>query len=228
MAMILEGVKRYYSSLWSTLYVLFQSVSGGLDWGEPAAVFITMNNYSAAIGYLFFIALVAMAVLNVVTAVFVEYAMKMAAEDRDLVIQDYLDKQSKYAKAARAVFTEADADGSGTITFEEFTTHLQDVRVQAFLQSMELDGMEAVRLFRLLDADGNGAIEVEEFVSGCSCLKGMAKTMDLAMLLREQRKASRRFISFMSDVDLKLTQILSHTHHAHHHGHRSSGPSPKA
>ncbi|CAJ1340777.1 unnamed protein product [Effrenium voratum] len=186
------------------------------------------QHWAAAIGYLFFIALVAMAVLNVVTAVFVEYAMKMAAEDRDLVIQDYLDKQSKYAKAARAVFTEADADGSGTITFEEFTTHLQDVRVQAFLQSMELDGMEAVRLFRLLDADGNGAIEVEEFVSGCSCLKGMAKTMDLAMLLREQRKASRRFISFMSDVDLKLTQILSHTHHAHHHGHRSSGPSPKA
>ena len=29
------------------------------------------------------------------------------------------------------------------------------------------------------------------FVHGCMCLKGMAKTMDLAILLREQRKAAR-------------------------------------
>ena len=31
---------------------------------------------------------------------FVEYAMKMAEDDRDLVIQDYLDKDSKFSKAA--------------------------------------------------------------------------------------------------------------------------------
>ena len=87
--------------------------------------------------FMFYIALVALAVLNVVTAVlpscswkhrfvhmrltlccasvfrfmcvafamliagwrFVEYAMKMAAEDRDLVIQDYLEKESKFSKA---------------------------------------------------------------------------------------------------------------------------------
>ena len=36
---------------------------------------------------------------------------------------------------AQAVFQEADADDSGAITFAEFTGHLEDLRVQAFLRS---------------------------------------------------------------------------------------------
>ena len=36
---------------------------------------------------------------------------------------------------AAAVFQEADLDGNGSITFDEFTQHLEDLRVQAFLRS---------------------------------------------------------------------------------------------
>jgi len=200
-------IDEYFGSLWSVLYVLFLTTSGGIDWAVVAAVFVDLENYIAVLGFLFYVALVAMAVLNVVTAVFVEYAMKMAADDRDLVIQDYIDKESKFSKDAAAVFQEADLDANGSITFDEFTQHLEDLRVQAFLRSMELDGIEAVRLFKLLDADGNGAIEIDEFVQGCMCLRGNAKTLDLAMLLWEQRKAMRRWMSFMSYVDVKLNEI---------------------
>eukprot|EP00913_Durusdinium_trenchii_P003340 g3092.t1 len=196
-----------FGSLWKTLYVLFLSIAGGLDWGAAADLFIRTENYIAVLAFLFYVALVAMAVLNVVTAVFVEYAMKMAEDDRDLVIQDYLDKDSKFSKDAVAVFQEADADDSGSITFEEFTNHLEDVRVQAFLRSMGLDGVEAVRLFKLLDADCNGEIEINEFVSGCMVLRGGAKTLDLAMLLMEQQKAMTRWMSFMSYVELRLNEI---------------------
>ncbi|CAE7812204.1 CCR3 [Symbiodinium sp. CCMP2456] len=105
-------------SPWASKEVLFMSVSGGLDWGYASDIFIELESYYAAAGYLFFIALVALAVLNVVTAVFVEYAMKMAADDRDLVIQDTLAKRNKYMQDAMLVFKEADADGSGSITYK--------------------------------------------------------------------------------------------------------------
>lgn len=36
---------------------------------------------------------------------------------------------------AAAVFQEADLDANGSITFDEFTQHLEDLRVQAFLRS---------------------------------------------------------------------------------------------
>ncbi|CAE7873414.1 CCR3, partial [Symbiodinium sp. KB8] len=205
---IKDQIKAMFGSLWRTNYVLFMSVSGGLDWGYASDIFIELESYYAAAGYLFFIALVALAVLNVVTAVFVEYAMKMAADDRDLVIQDTLAKRNKYMQDAMLVFKEADADGSGSITYKEFLDHVEDERVQAFLNSMELDGIEAIRLFKLLDLDGSGSVEPDEFVHGCMCLKGMAKTMDLAILLREQRKAMQTWGSFMSYVDICLTQLL--------------------
>ncbi|CAK9115787.1 unnamed protein product [Durusdinium trenchii] len=163
-----------FGSLWKTLYVLFLSIAGGLDWGAAADLFIRTENYIAVLAFLFYVALVAMAVLNV---------------------------------DAVAVFQEADADDSGSITFEEFTNHLEDVRVQAFLRSMGLDGVEAVRLFKLLDADCNGEIEINEFVSGCMVLRGGAKTLDLAMLLMEQQKAMTRWMSFMSYVELRLNEI---------------------
>eukprot|EP00435_Cladocopium_sp_Y103_P022091 s2928_g5.t1 len=217
---ITQEISTYYGSLWQVLYVLFCAIAGGLDWAEAANVFLLLQNYLAVVGFMFYIALVAMAVLNVVTAVFVEYAMKMAAEDRDLVIQDYLDKQSKFSKDLQG--GEADADDNGSITFEEFTQHLEDLRVQAFLRSMELDGVEAVRLFKLLDADGNGSIEIDEFVQGCMCLRGSAKTLDLAMLLWEQRKAMKSWMSFMSYVDGKLNEISKQQHTVSH-----AGSSPK-
>ncbi|CAE7342568.1 CCR3 [Symbiodinium natans] len=207
-----DQIKAMFGSLWRTNYVLFMSVSGGLDWGYASDVFITLESYYAAAGYLFFIALVALAVLNVVTAVFVEYAMKMAADDRDLVIQDTLARRNKYMKDAMLVFKEADADGSGSITFKEFLDHVEDERVQAFLNSMELDGIEAIRLFKLLDLDGSGSVEPDEFVHGCMCLKGMAKTIDLAILLREQKKAMQRWSSFMSYVDICLTRLMTEEH----------------
>lgn len=215
-------ISTYFGSMWKVLYVLFLSITGGLDYGEAANIFLLLQNYLAVFGFMFYIALVALAVLNVVTAVFVEYAMKMAAEDRDLVIQDYLEKESKFSKDAQAVFQEADADDSGAITFAEFTGHLEDLRVQAFLRSMELDGVEAVRLFKLLDADGNGSIEIDEFVQGCMCLRGSAKTLDLAMLLFEQRKAMKRWMSFMSYVDVKLNEISKQQRTMSH-----AGSSPK-
>lgn len=220
---ITQEISIYYGSMWTVLYVLFVAITGGLDWSEAAHVFLLLQNYLAVWAFMFYIALVALAVLNVVTAVFVEYAMKMAAEDRDLVIQDYLEKESKFSKAAQAVFQEADADDSGAITFEEFTGHLEDLRVQAFLRSMELDGVEAVRLFKLLDADGNGSIEIDEFVQGCMCLRGNAKTLDLAMLLWEQRKAMKRWMSFMSYVDVKLNELTKQQQHTVSH----AGSSPK-
>ena len=42
---------------------------------------------------------------------------------------------SDHGEDAIAVFEEADADDNGSITFDEFTNHLADLRVQAFLRS---------------------------------------------------------------------------------------------
>merc|ERR1712242_113048 len=99
--------------------------------------------------------------------------------------------RTKYIKEALTVFHDADKDHSGMVTFDEFEQHLLDPRVQAFFQCIELDPVEARRLFRLLDVDGNKEVDADEFVAGCMCLKGHAKTMDVAALLMEVRRQGR-------------------------------------
>merc|ERR1719291_843819 len=128
-------------------------------------------------------------------------------QDRDVVIQDMLSKRQQYIDNALAVFHEADSDNSGQVSYAEFEDHLSDPRVQAFFQCMELDAVEARRLFRLLDLDQNGQVSPQEFVAGCVCLKGAAKTMDMAALLLEVRRISESFSEGMGLIDDRIRQL---------------------
>ena len=93
-------------------------------------------------------------------------------------------------------FFESDINGDGTITIEEFQTHLKDPKVRAHLASVGLAVHEALGLFKLLDVDHSGGIAIEEFVVGCMRLKGGAKSIDLATLMYENKRMVERFTSF--------------------------------
>merc|ERR1719482_528800 len=138
-----------------------------------------------------------MAVLNVMTGIFVEGATKAALNDRNTVIQDELSRRKSYVNDVKTIFMEADVDHSGKVSWEEFENHLQDERVRAFFSSLEIDIAEACGLFRLLDVDGNGDITAEEFISGCLRLKGSSKNVDMATLLYENKRICKRQNSFM-------------------------------
>merc|ERR1712226_1775914 len=88
----------------------------------------------------------------------------------------------------REIFSEADKDGSGQITFAEFEAHCAESHVRAHLNVLGIQVNEAVGLFKLLDQDDSGEIHVEEFVMGCVRLKGGAKGIDLATLMYENKK----------------------------------------
>lgn len=212
-----QKLLRHYGTLWQALRTLFMSITGGLDWGEAAdALFATTSEtsmYHTVSLYYFYISLTVFAVLNVVTGVFVENAVKQAHDDKELIIQDELSRKDSYCRDALAVFSEADSNKSGTVTFQEFEKHLADKRVQAFFSCLELDAIEARRLFHLLDADNNGEIDADEFVAGCLCLKGSAKTMDVAALLVEVRRQGKLMAQAFDQVETHQARILQEILH---------------
>jgi len=176
----------YWGSLWLALYTLFLSVTNGLDWSQ-AADSLRGIGWHPYVFYIFYIALTSFAVLNVVTGVFVENAMKIALRDRDLQTQVQLNGRKKIMERLLSVFNEADKNRDGTITWDDFEAHIGDPKVQAFFNHLELGGADAGRLFRLLDRNGNGKVDAEEFVTGCLVLRGGAKTMDVAAVMLEQQ-----------------------------------------
>lgn len=193
-------LRTYYGSLWVALYTLFQSVTGGIDWGEGAEPLMAVGLHPIFL-YIAYVALTMFAVLNVVTSVFVQNATKLALQDHDLVIQEQLNDRQAYIRAALGIFAEADSDGNGWITREQFERHLADPRVRAFFSCLELTGLEARRLFDMLDPDASGVVDAEQFVTGCMSLRGAAKTMDVAALAFEHRRLAE-------SVHARLDQIL--------------------
>merc|ERR1719421_2262292 len=79
-------LKRNYGRLDHIIYALFQSVTGGVDWGEPAGVLAEVHSGYRWL-YALFIAFTQFAVLNVVTGIFVEQARQCASNDLQVMIQ---------------------------------------------------------------------------------------------------------------------------------------------
>merc|ERR1712118_323231 len=99
-----------------------------------------------------------------------------------------MDKRDSYINEVRQLFAEADMDKSGFISWKEFRTLTNDSRVQAYLQSLELDTSEVHGLFKLLDADDTNSVSTEELITGCLRLKGPSKQLDVVTLLYENKR----------------------------------------
>merc|ERR1719428_511245 len=71
--------QEHFASLLTTMTLLFQSVTGGVDWAEPAGAVAVVHPVYGLI-YVLFIAFTQFAVLNIVTGQFVEEARLTASQ----------------------------------------------------------------------------------------------------------------------------------------------------
>merc|ERR550532_3496428 len=145
-----EDIMEHWGSVETSMRTLLMAITGGNDWKELAAPLWQVGAHYYIL-FLFYIAFIVFAVLNLLTGIFVDQAMQMAALDRDNVIHEALEKEDSFARNMRDLFASVDADQSGQITWKEFNTHAKDKNVQRYFAAMELDVSDAKQLFTLLD-----------------------------------------------------------------------------
>lgn len=196
-----EDLNTYFGSLWEAIYTLFRSISGGIDWGDPALALRQIHELYGIV-YMVFVAFTLFAVLNVVTGTFVEHARLVASHDLDAVVQSQAKRKDSYLRDVSMMFHEADPNHSGFITEQEFFQYLDDDRVQAFFSSLELgETTEAIReLFKLLDLNDSGAISHDEFTLGCLRIKGVARNLDLMRMISDHQRLANKMDRFVADT----------------------------
>merc|ERR1711897_46265 len=109
-----DNLLAFYGSLVQTMYTLFQSISGGVDWGDAAEPLAQLN-VGLSFVFALYIAFAMFCVLNIVTGVFVESAKQMTSDDDDLVLMEQMENRDKWFKDVQEIFERSDADGSGCV-----------------------------------------------------------------------------------------------------------------
>eukprot|EP00746_Dinoflagellata_sp_MGD_P150840 gnl/MRDRNA2_/MRDRNA2_82613_c0_seq1.p1 gnl/MRDRNA2_/MRDRNA2_82613_c0~~gnl/MRDRNA2_/MRDRNA2_82613_c0_seq1.p1 ORF type:complete len:440 (+),score=73.09 gnl/MRDRNA2_/MRDRNA2_82613_c0_seq1:49-1320(+) len=194
-------LKENFGSLLTTMYTHWVAISGGADWGPFAAA---LHVASPACGglFVFYIAFGVCAMLNVVTGVFVNRAIKVAEGDQDIVILEKNDEHKELLNAVRMVFSKADVNDDVSLDKEEFAKHMCNPFVQAYFRylDLQLEGTDPRVLFDMLDFDEDGSIDVEEFIFGCSVLKGSARSLDLARLAHRTHRQSSDILELGKNI----------------------------
>jgi hypothetical protein len=171
-------LQKYYGSLARSWLSLFEAFTGGLDWDNLADPLMESVHPLCGIVFALYIAFAVLAMMNVVTGVFVESALMTARHDKDVDLVNHL----------RDVFVNTDEQRTGNIGWDEFFKLCQDPQMESVFKAVDLDRSEAQGLFELIDVDNSGHISREEFIMGCLRLRGNAKALDVATLMYDTKR----------------------------------------
>lgn len=184
-----------YGTMPRSMYTLFQVMTLE-SWSMAVARPVLEEKPYMIIFFVGFLYLTTFGLMNIVMGVIVEQTLKSASENEEkLAKQRYLQQEADMG-ILRNIFVDADTDGQGTVTLEQFvkTTMRQDVQDLFNLLDIPVTRQrQATRLFDVLDAEGSGKMTINDLVKRCLLLKheGQALVKDQTMLLLDVRSIVR-------------------------------------
>jgi len=204
----------HWGGIASAMTSLYKASTGGADWGEVAdplknvplalsgGFFTYFFVFICYIGFLYF------AVLNILTGVFVESAMKTSKQDRNNIIHEERRSQQSLVTNMINLFHSFDDNNSGTINMEEFEKHQSRPEVRAYFAHLDLDVSDLWQFFKTLtDMSPKGTVEIETFVEGCTRMRGSARRSDFVTLNLETSRMFKSLEEFRKSTEDKLANM---------------------
>jgi len=179
-----EATREKFGSVGRAMLSLYMASSGGDDWGNFYTDISTLGVKNSVL-FIAFMLFIQIAVMNIVTGIFVENAMKYAVPDREAIALQQHKKDLSEAEALRQLCMDIDRDNSGRITLHTFCeTYESNPRLRDHLAVLGLDIYDAQRFFEILSAFHNDEhVDIDSFVSYCLRLRGFATSIDLQNLM---------------------------------------------
>lgn len=157
---------------------LFECVASGVSWDEVVNPILTHISAAEGLILTFFIAFTLFAVLNVVTGVVLDTAMKFAHEEEDRRMLDSL---------VSAFELDAD-DVTKEISWHDFEASAESGEMGKFFASIDVDKHAARAIFELADSDRSGGLTAVELFTSLMGLRGPAQAMRLAVVDHQCRR----------------------------------------
>merc|ERR1712129_184332 len=90
-----------------------------------------------------------------------------------------------YVQKLKQLFANLAMDNEDCFTLDTFEKNMNDERMEAYFQSLDIKISDAWTLFRLLDQSNDHVIDMNKFIEGCLQLRGPATAVDIRNLASE-------------------------------------------
>lgn len=212
---LMEDIRWHWGSVPAAVLTLYKATSGGSDWEPLAAPLVEAGAMYYAV-FLAYIALSTIAVLNVVTGIFVDAAMTVVGRDAQLVLEEIYDRNE--IKALRVFLRHEDPAKSGMLSGTTLRQLIadKDKHLGDFLKVVQLDFNDAMEVFVLLSA--NNMLDIEEFISGCMRLRADLKGIDTIAISSSVKRFAKQFEVTMEYVDEEFQKLRESLHESRPEG----------
>lgn len=197
-----DSMDEHFGSVYASSTTLFQSILAGMDWKVAADSLLPLGIFWVQLFNLY-IAFCGFAVLNVMTGVFVNSAIKTREKDHETMMQNV----QRFKDLVAKVWKKIDVSGLGQLTISEFEQIFKDEDMMAFFDAIEINAVDAWTLFDSLDADRDHLVSYEEFSTRCMQLHGPARSVDLFALKSQHDKMWNQLKSLETISEASAVQI---------------------
>lgn len=188
----LQQLQTDFSSLSGTMMVLYQVISGGLDWSKALLLLSPCGLVASAL-VVCYVTVTYFGLMNVIVSLFVTSVFQ----------NDLAHRQESHMENFVQVFGKSHSE---SISLEEFKEQMKDERMIHFFEDIDMPVRDAHVVFNLLDVDLDGEVDMSEFITGCVRLFGEAKAIDLAIFHRDFQKACLELTRTMKRIE---SEVLS-------------------
>ncbi|CAJ1348651.1 unnamed protein product [Effrenium voratum] len=184
-----DWIWEHYGTALRAMYTLYEITFAG-NWPTYARPVIRDVGSYFALFFLAYITLIVFAVIRVITAIFLKDTLDAANNDAELLVVERLQKKASYVKKLETIF-QSIREANGMISQARLEETLEDPKVKAYFQTLEVDVHEGTALFHILD-NGDGEVTLEEFIDGILRCKGPARAIDQVAMQAEMRQMSAK------------------------------------
>eukprot|EP00930_Biecheleria_cincta_P017377 TRINITY_DN13834_c0_g1_i1.p1 TRINITY_DN13834_c0_g1~~TRINITY_DN13834_c0_g1_i1.p1 ORF type:complete len:339 (-),score=61.17 TRINITY_DN13834_c0_g1_i1:85-1101(-) len=188
-----EEVLEFFDNVGRAFISFYMIISEGIHWGElmkPLAEHI--SPYFKPI-FCLFVAFQIFAMMNVITAYFVESAFKAAAESEKKELTDDL----------LEVFRHDSNKAVEWVTRDVFEKHSEHPKMYEFIDLLGIDSEEGHHLWELIDSEGVGKIKINDFVMGCCKLIGTARSENIFRLQFQVKQNHKQLMAEVAKLQGK-------------------------
>jgi hypothetical protein len=167
---------------------------------------------------------VTIALMNLVTAIIVDNALAKGREEAEEMLAERRRRLKQAEPELRTLFRRLDRDRSGTVTFEEVESSLQDPRVMKLSPAIKeyVDCEKLIEIFEFLDDDNSGEINEDEFVGGVCQMALSSVPVETTQMLGHLRHIKEVVDDLKSGASATSGQSRHHRHRANFPVNRSA------